>query len=77
MNDITVTEDRRITKPGICPEKHHEVSKENLKKITYKTKSHLKRVKKIRNSVKEHTIERKALASKAVMQACNLHRIKD
>lgn len=77
LSEITIIEDRRIVKPGTCPEKHNEVCDENLKKISFKSKARFNKLARVKKSLKEVGIERRAVASKSVMQACNLHRIKD
>ncbi len=77
LSEITIIEDRRIAKPGICPEKHREVWVENSEKMSFNSKARLNKVARVKKSFKEIGIERRAVVSKSVMQACNLHRIKD
>ena len=77
LEEIRIKEERRIPKPGICPEIHDEICQENQEKMSFKAKSHMKKVLRVRKEGKEFRMRRKELASKAVMQACNLHRIKD
>jgi hypothetical protein len=77
LEEIRIKEDRRIPKPGICPEIHDKISQENIGKMDFKSKSHMNKVLRLRKVSKEFSINNNEFASKAVMQACNLHRIKD
>ena len=76
LNRITITEDKRIPKPGVCPEMHIKVTNENKAKMSFKSKAHVNKLTRKRKQRKEIQSEINAVASKAVMQACNLHRIK-
>jgi len=77
LKEILVPDDMRIDKPGTHPELHEILREKLAKNLHFKTRAHIDKVKRIQRQHKEISSRRKELASKAVMQACNLHRIKD
>jgi len=76
LEEIRINEYWRIKKPGIRPKKHDQLCQENRKKMSFKSKSHVDRVMRIRKHVKKIKTEKKEVTSRGVSQACNLQRIK-
>ena len=77
LEEIRVPDDMRIEKPGTHPELHEILREKLAKNLHFKTKSHINKVRRIQRQHKEISSRRKEIPSKAVMQACNLQRIKD
>ena len=76
LDAIRIAEDKRIPKPGCCPELHNEVCQENMKKMGFKAKSHMRKVTRVRKEAQEMRSNRNSVQSKSVMQSFNLNRIK-
>ena len=75
LEKLKIAEDKRISKPGTCPEFHNEICQENQKKMGFKAKSHMRKVTRVRKAAKEMRSNRNSVQSKSVMQAYNLKRI--
>lgn len=71
LNIITITEERRIIKPGIAPEMHDKVCEENEKKMSFYNKSHYMRVARIRAKCKLMSTYMSVFPKKSRMQAIN------
>ena len=74
LEEIRITVDRRIEKPGINPEMHDEVCQETQKLIGWKDKSHYEKVQKIRAQAKLIKRNRANTFTKSQLQAKNLKR---
>jgi hypothetical protein len=74
LEDLTITENRRIPKPGIAPEKHVEVMEENRKSLYYQTKGHMDKIVKIRSKCKLIKTYRSVDFKRSQLQAINLNR---
>jgi hypothetical protein len=74
LGELTITENRRISKPGIAPEKHTKIMEENIKSMHIHTKSHMDKVIKIREKCKLIKTYNSVNFKKSQLQAINLNR---
>ena len=74
LEELTITENRKIQKPGIAPERHIEVMEENRKSLHYQSKGHMNRICKIRSNSKLMKTYNSVNFSKSQLQAVNLNR---
>jgi hypothetical protein len=74
LEELTITENRRISKPGIAPEKHFKIMEENIDSMHLHTKSHMDKVIKIRSKCKLIKTYRSVNFKKSQLQAINLNR---
>lgn len=74
LKELTITENRKIKKPGIAPEMHDKVMEENKEPMHLFTKGHMNRMVKIRAKCKLAKTYNSVNFKKSQLQAMNLNR---
>lgn len=74
LKEITIRGERKIEKPGSMPEMHKKVTDENFNNMSIGTKSHMKKITKVKKEVNENKTIVKSVERKFIMQAKNQNR---
>ena len=74
LQELTITENRKIKKPGIAPEMHNEVMEEHKESMHLFSQCHMNRIIKIRAKCKLAKTYNSVNFKKSQLQAINLNR---